>query len=497
LTRRIVRYLTNCLFFSSSHSAWPAVPYAELVARGEDHVSPQLGTGKTRSIINSPPRLVLNGSTSSSRASQQSLATVDPNATPTTDSGARALEDQISAFQRKHMNSNTQTESPIIPLSPDPFGRFSSSEANGVPPSNVDNSHVPERKSSLAARIDLSNPYATEDIAPDSASEVSKPPSSRFSADSIVEERETLPKPKDRGTLMSVKSIRKLWRKTNKASTSTMPPPIAEVSSASSSRPPSALASELERDASRNGSPLPPLPSLQGSQSMGATPYSSTSQKPMKPGRRDSGLDPFYFDQDSKYPVRRSPSPQTVQYSRSNTPTTLPPLPMSSPPLPGSAAMQTPVEKKRTSRKSILRWKSSANPTSPDGQAQEDAPEGRRRRPSLGDVASGIMRGSISSVSEPSPSVPEIPAMYRASHHQSRPSVTSPIAGEDREQPVRQTSIRRKPVPSSTTSTDSQASTDPLRTPISSSLSHGHGILTSPRGSEEIGNALDNGSKAS
>ena len=445
-------------------------------------VNPQLApsSGSARPTPTSPPRLVLNGTANNSRTSQHSLRASNGNIP--SDFNAQPQDemypDRLSLTPSIMNAGNASTDSPVIPLSPDPFGRFSSSDSASPLPTNT--TRRPDRVSSLAANSELGNGFTGDEPLPDNVSEVSKPPSSRFSADSIVEERETLPiKPKDRGTLMSVKSIRKLWRKANKSSTSSANPPNAEA--LATPRVP-----EHERDANRNASPVPPVPPLQ------------LSQKPVKPARRDSGLDPFYFDQDSKYPVRRSPSPQSMTFARNNVPSTLPPLPTTGGTITaGSVSASTPVEKKRTSRKSILRWKSGPNASPPDAQAPlpgEELPEGRRRRPSMVGVAGGIIRASISSASEPSPSVPEIPSAYRASHY-SRPSVTSPTVEEHQQQPVRQTSIRRKPVPSSATSTDSQASTDPLRTPISSSLSHGHGVLTSPPGSEEFTGGLDNDSR--
>ena len=229
--------------------------------------------------------------------------------------------------------------------------------------------------------------------------------------------------------------------------------------------------------------------------------------------RPDSGLDPFYFDQDPKYPSRRSPSPEASQYQFPKSKT--PPSSDAAAATPSSSASTAPPpeQRKRTSvRKSLIRRKNNGGGGSDAGSSQSEsagsvsasAGEPRRRRPSLLDMA-GLMRGSVSSVRDMrSPSVPELPAEYRQgnsisnsngsgsgtgtisgqhSRAQSRASLTAMAVlnsavevQRERESAVNGTAaghsrtnslVRRKPAPQSSTDS-SQESGEPLLTPVSS-----------------------------
>ena len=323
------------------------------------------------------------------------------------------------------------SESPVLPLSPDPFGRFPSSAAT---PNGVDS--PPQRISSLGKGSHV----------PPTSGRESQTPSSRFSVDSVAEEQQSLKTSKS-SNLVSMKGIRKLWRRNDKTTSTGPSKPASPDPSLVSSRPPSSATSfrDGETDASRTPSP--------------SVPFARAYQKAHK-SSRDSGLDPFYFDQESMYSTRQTPSPSpqlSYQFPRNSSfQEQTAPAPM------------TPAEKKRSVRKSLVsKWK---NNGSEGSSSMDSTSEPRRRRPSILDVA-GIIRsggGSISSTSVmQSPSVPEIPAEYRMSQHsrvQSRASVstvlTSVTGGDERGY------ARRKPVAQMSTDS-SQESVDPIPTPVS------------------------------
>lgn len=486
------------------------MPFATIVNRGEETpLSPvtQSPRAKGKRLTNSPPKVVLNGKTDDSTKQKRKTSNLSVSSTLSSISESQARSKQFeeeAAVYPGSMNlppslsrrAGEASDSPVLPLSPDPFGRFPSSVTQNTDGTN--SSYVPpERTSSLAQRgqPDNGDPYERPP---------SKTPSSRFSADSVLEEaaaNANLKATSNRSTLVSMKSIKKLWRKTNKSSISTMPSPDPSILL---SRPPSSAASlhDTEYESSRAPSPSypfsqapPPMPSGRTSQAsvrsvnLQAAPSQSYPARGGKSSRPDSGLDPFYFDQDSKYPVHRAGSPQE-QYGMA----------------PYQAGAPTPVtEKKRSVRKSILKWKSNSSSSingNRDGAGERrqstDRPDTRRRRPSILDVAGSMMRASVASASENSPSVPELPAEYRMSR-QSRGSITTvqvAANGDERtqEQPVRTNSIRRKPVPSSSTDS-SLASTEPIHTPVSamgpSSSPDGNVALASPRSSDDVRLSFD------
>lgn len=390
------------------------------------------------------------------------------------------LEDQRSAYPSPDVLPPSLSRkredgfdvSPIIPLSPDPFGRFSSAEVASTPDGSRDSQYYvtdrssfatyprpPERTSSLAPHAELEQQDRERERSESQA------PSSRFSADSETVEEVSMRNTKDRSTLMSVKSIRKLWRKSNKTSISL--PPSTSGGKSSPAIP------EAEYERSREPSPVPPVPPPKSPK----TQQAAAGQRTSKHGRSESGLDPFYFDQESRYPVRRSPSPQDVSLpaSRSVTPSAASYL--ASPGLPQGTPASTPPlpptnEKNGSVRKSILKsWKSASSSNPNPNATNGELTPARKRRPSVLDVASSIMRGSLTSNDLASPAVPELPVEYRASQRQSRSSTQ--LLNEDRQQ-------RRKPAPSS--SSDSNSS-PPLRTPLTGSTVTL--VMTSPRASED------------
>ncbi|KAI5124105.1 hypothetical protein M0805_000919 [Coniferiporia weirii] len=484
----------------STQVAWPAVPYTALANRGEDGSLSPTGLSsnrRSRKLTNSPPKLVLNGETNGlpntsgdKRKGSLSISSLLSNGGSPRDlseSQARTRQyEEEAGFYSEAVNLQPSltrrpmeaSDAPALPLSPDPFGRFPSSAYDD--PNAV--AEPPERTSSLAKQ----NKHGRQ---------ASKAPPSRFSVDSVGEDPANL-KVNNRTTLMSMKSIRKLWRNKNKSSVSGQSLPPSPDPSTMPSRPPSSATSVqyAEMDTSRT-----PSPSVSYSQTISSGRVSAAStqpayhtQKPSKSSRPDSGsgLDPFYLDQDSKYPNRRSPSPQgEQQYQFPKTPVASASTQMS-PPTPGT-------ERKRASvRKSIMKHKNGSEGSSQSGSAGSIS-EGRRRRPSIPDMT-GLARGSASS-----PSVPELPAAYRMSQHaraQSRASVSAAAmhmhnnsAGEERP-PLGTNTTRRKPAPQSSTDS-SQESTDPIPTPVSAvgpmSFAKGGGVLVSPGGSEGTRSSFD------
>jgi hypothetical protein len=151
---------------------------------------------------------------------------------------------------------------PVIPLSPDPFGRFASNSA--TPPLNY-------------------KAFASSDVTEDAAS------SSRFSTDSIANADGTrIPKGDKSGpSLTSVKGVKKLLKKSRLSISGRQ-----SISLTSSNRPPLPRSPQEELDWPLTPrSPLPPQ---------------ATSAPAVKHSRVDSANDHFHFDQESSYPVRQS-----------------------------------------------------------------------------------------------------------------------------------------------------------------------------------------------
>ena len=430
-------YYSNSTARDSSRAAWPAVPYSSIQSGESSPVTLSPKSKYSSGVTKSPPRLTLNGP---SRTSLKSVPTVFPVGEQphmSAESQARSLEyTEVVPVGRPRRVYEQQvpeqhspdTSSPVIPLSPDPFGRFSSAELQSPTAGESGFGHngmnfPPERMSSLtggeATGVDERRSGVDEDLLPRM--------SSRFSADSLALE-EQQPRA-DRTSRVSVKSISKLWRKSTKSSTAQFanlggggkvsPEPDSQ-SLASTSRGPSpspilAPPSQIQRfDGSGNNPPgrVPALPRLSTSTSNVNYPSSSTTPTPT--------MESYYFDQESKYPVRRTPSPNqglTVGGAAWNGV----PLPSSSPPnvnpLSGASTSSVMAPPSNAGRKSILKWKStssnsavvgssSSNRSTPtpslDGHGsipasvqQTPAPPVRRRRPSMLDVAASMIQIAI------------------------------------------------------------------------------------------------------
>lgn len=499
---------------SLAQYAWPAVPYSALANRSDDGpLSPKSLPSLKANGAASPPRVVLNGKASEASRPMDERRKNSPSISSIFSTGsARSLNESqarskqyeedigynagaVAIPQSLGRKGEERSGSPGLPLSPDPFGRFPSSTFGDERPV----AGHPERTSSLIN---------------DNGSQA---PSSRFSVDSVKEDQSSL-KPSSRSTLVSMKSIRKLWRNKNKSSISSPSMPPSPDPSTMPSRPPSsAMSLQFSEATTMSRTPSPSLAYASSTLPAAAVASGRGAKQTQKAHKRpDSGLDPFYFDQDPKYPSRRSPSPEASQYQFPKSKT---PLSSDAAAIPSSSASTAPPpeQRKRTSvRKSLIRRKNNggggggsdagSSQSESAGSVSASAGEPRRRRPSLLDMA-GLMRGSVSSVRDMrSPSVPELPAEYRHgnsisnsngsgsgtgtisgqhSRAQSRASLTAMAVlnsavevQRERESAVNGTAtaaghsrtnslVRRKPAPQSSTDS-SQESGEPLLTPVSS-----------------------------
>ncbi|KAF9469706.1 hypothetical protein BDZ94DRAFT_1243073, partial [Collybia nuda] len=447
----------------SKRAAWPAVPFSSLSDQGL--TSPPLRPDGPPS----PPRLAVNGVTTSAPRSYVPQRSSTSEISAETEKRKRELEEEQGypvLTPSVGRGPTNPSDSPIIPLSPDPFGRYSSTPE--PPPGSRQTSAYWDNPPKSPLSFDNNSGAAPRDTHDRSRSHSSA--TSRFSADSLTGE-EPIIKPTNRSTLMTVNTIKKFWRKSNKSSsTSTLPPTQSTVgrSSTQLQRP--------ERPSEDEGTPktpilgrfspqlVPPRPSqeqmlapqpqqLPIPQQLQQPPTSFNGRSPnpgpivaaqMQPGRGGSTLDRLHFDQESPYPTRRAPYP-----SRPSSPPALPspspqtsdlPLPNIPPPaLSTGGAPLLPEKEKPSVRKSILKsWKSatasisqSAPPlpeprSSIEPRASTERPNAngtRGRRPSV--LNFGSTRGSAS---PDIPTSPPIPHQYLDQRNDRRQSTRSRIA---------------------------------------------------------------------
>ncbi|KAF9786929.1 hypothetical protein BJ322DRAFT_1121556, partial [Thelephora terrestris] len=362
------------LFRRSSKSAgrhedatWPTISLTSDTQDSQPDIGPS-----------SPPRRTLNGvamqspKQSPGRKGSPSLISEKPLSPP------REEENLYPPLQ--HPQSS---ESPVIPLSPDPFGRYPSSffQSEEVPPVPA----IPEmatRPTHRAEKSSISSAIIKEERAP----------SSRFSLDSTTDDHapnSLAPgrDPRSRSTsIVSVKSIRKFWRKSGtKGSISQSTPGSGKTSpTPPPNNYPPPTPSPVPSDTPQ--SQYPPLPSSRA------------------PSRSDSVMDLLRFDQDSKYPIHPSKPP-------SHQGPTTEPSPSPTPP---------PENKTGSVRKSILKSLKSGSfsQTTAPGEVRtsleksngESQSSTKKRRPNPFENVTHRVRGSMSSaLSElpPSPSIPE------------------------------------------------------------------------------------------
>ncbi|KAG6846074.1 hypothetical protein H0H87_006438 [Tephrocybe sp. NHM501043] len=297
---------------SNPQAAWPATPFASIRA-----VSPP---PRHDSLAVSPPRLAVNGITTSA---PKSFAP-NPFGEMSAESQLRKRELEEEQGFRRPSKPQEASESPIIPLSPDPFGRFSSTPADSSGSRQTstywDQDTVPE----ISAEIHTSAPIVSPDIRKRSNSTAT---TSRFSADSIVgveANSNNVAKP-NRATLMTVNTFKKLWRKSTK-NTSSSNPPTTPSNTSFSPIPPVPIRPERPPQEQSDDPPKAPI-------------FGRFSPQPAPPRR----------SQDVPPPVPRAPSqpsvpvlpqqlrpiPQLPPQSQSqNVPTLSPPAPHQQSPIP-------------------------------------------------------------------------------------------------------------------------------------------------------------------
>ncbi|TFK56456.1 hypothetical protein OE88DRAFT_1649752 [Heliocybe sulcata] len=411
-------------------ASWPAVPYSMLSNQEDESPPPSPSAGPV------PPRLTVNGISRDAPKIFSAQRSSTDSAMSESAARKRELEEEGMQYPGLTPHLMHNVNSPVIPLSPDPFGRFPSMPAPVV---------------ETAADRDS---QAFSDGRQSSASEYShsRAPSSRFSSDSIVQEEADIKTLKNAGSagasLVSVKSIKKLWRKSNKNS----------VSAAGTSSPNGGRLSP-QVNAMQNGRQemMPPPPRPNNIQPMPSPSY----PQQMAPARRTE-LDVLHFNQESPYPMpmrraspyppRTTPSPQPSYFSQ-------PPSTPNTPPVePPQGPTNTPGDRGSV-RKSILKhWKSSSmlsgkSEVIPEGSATEQFEPTRKRRPSI--LGLGLKsKASISSLSEIPPS-PNLPEEFVAANRAARRSQQSFGNGMSR--------VQMTPTP-----TSSMQSSPPRRSPFGS-----------------------------
>lgn len=361
------------------------------------------------------------------------------------------------------LQSHRGLESPVIPLSPDPFGRHPSSffpleEVPSVPPVP----EMPTQQTHRAEKLSISSALIDEE----------RVPSSRFSFDSTTDDHNpnNLAPGRDsrsRSTsIVSVKSIRKFWRKSgNKSSISLSTP----ASGKTSPTPPS-------------NNPPPPTPSPVPSD----TPQSQYPSLPPSraPSRADSALDNLRFDQDSKYPIHPAKGP-------SNQPSTQGPS-AAIEPSPSSATL--PEHKTGSVRKSILKGLKSgsfsqitisgdAARMSVDKSGAELIPQAqgsaKKRRQNPFENVTHRVRGSMSSALSDLPPSPSIPEHFTNGNQP--PKVSIPTNNNANK--AHRTSMKRAGPAGSQSSTNS--STPSILSPVSNASPPGNNGVIVRRGSED------------
>ncbi|KAK2461479.1 hypothetical protein APHAL10511_005942 [Amanita phalloides] len=329
----------------NASQVWPAVPYAAL----KESMNPAGADGPL-----SPPRLAVNGVTTSTPFVPSARSSLEQSSE--TQRRKQELEEEYPELVVKS-EENVMSASPIL-LSPDPFSRYPTE----MPPIPDIGAHLADGDQNDAGRAETV--------------------SSRFSIDSTDD---VIAKPMNRTTLMSMKSIKKLWRKSDK--------------SGSSGR------TSLSERPSQEDLSLPPVPDI-SSPRISQIPESSASGRPSVEQLSTSSLavpnggpSPtfvhhsqlarLHFDQESPYPTRFSPPS-----ARSSPNPTSPSLP--------AQAMPEPEK----SRKSILKWRSKPRGESISQNGAGGARASVGRRPSMGSLIFGDAPMTSSEI-PPSPRIPD------------------------------------------------------------------------------------------
>lgn len=400
--------------------SWPAVPYSQLSSSQRDSDAPP-----------SPPTFAFNGiSTEPPKSFQPTRTSI--SVSDESLARKRALEEDSGLYPALTTSgvpySRFSEESPVIPLSPDPFGRF---------PSQSETDYLEDQRHS---QIYLDEVPQQPEVSPhDRGSLVAPPvqngrptsqtPSSRFSLDSVTSDEVSERQQKSTSTLMSVKSIRRLWRKSgNKGSISNPPlPESGKTSPNTLTAPPAQAAPQQQpvqsaRKRSRSLSKQAPLEPVPPSPLPSSVPNGLQVPQSSQPVYRQ-----LHFNQDSPYPIHplgRSPPAPVSRELSPVPPVPTNPSPSPQPSRPPSVVQPSAPDRSSGVRKSILKsWKSStglhgskssiSRPPSSSGTPRSStdqlAETTRKRRPSVLDIATSVMRSSVASSTTLNGSVNDIP----------------------------------------------------------------------------------------
>ena len=313
------------------NGAWPSVP----------HTSPKRQDAMADSSLGpdrflAPPKLSIGGGSNSAPVSPFKKSFPVSQERGFDESNARRRDPRDHEFTFPELDSplrkSASFNSPTIPLSPDPFGRFPSSPSppsTSRPSTSLDVPPLPQPRAKLLtpelsseqhpspASLDRKESLTSLDTA-------SRPPSSRFSLDSIDEGAGAGANNRSSTSLNPVKSIKSLWKRSRKVSISfvsgtspatqtgsgnsspQLPPPVPNLSSASSTSTPRSL-TPAPSSASRESVASLALPPERHPPKAPYydTPSFSTSQLQQSHG--SPSINMMIFNQESPYPVHVLP----------------------------------------------------------------------------------------------------------------------------------------------------------------------------------------------
>ncbi|KAF7302992.1 hypothetical protein MKEN_01262100 [Mycena kentingensis (nom. inval.)] len=197
----------------TNQAAWPAVPFNTLAER-------------TNANERSPPRLAVNGVSTSApkRFLPNSRAPGAPGAPSETELRKKELEEQQTSYpaMTPAIGKKTSLNSPLIPLSPDPFGRYPSQQQEQAAGPNAKRQSGAYWEAPVVIPAAAEPPAASGVNRKSSEKSLSDKSSSRFSTDSLNGAPDAAAKAANRTTIMSVKNIKKLWRKSHSKSSASI-----------------------------------------------------------------------------------------------------------------------------------------------------------------------------------------------------------------------------------------------------------------------------------
>lgn len=224
-----------------------------------------------------------------------------------------------------------------------------------------------------AMRVEIPPPTTATMIEHDSEDGPKPRVSSRFSTDSTASDDGKFTTRAERtGSIMSVKSIRSLWRKSGGTKNSVQPlmsPGIGGQHTIPPTPPPFGEAPPLPMGGflTTMAQPIPRPPPSPISEAETETPASVAGlglARQISHGRSDSGLDPFHFDQDSRYPVHKLRSPSQALTDMLPPSTSIEPL--------GSPPLSSPAP--NTQKKGILKGWGSKGTSSKRASGDDNHP---------------------------------------------------------------------------------------------------------------------------